>query len=218
MNNIVDHWLQNLFPLPMATPDLSIESNLRGVIAGVDEAGRGPWCGPVVAAAAIIDPANIPAGINDSKKLSASKRDALYEQILTNCKTGIGIATVEEIDALNILGATKLAMRRAVEMLPVRPDIALVDGNRAPEMPCAVQTVIGGDAKSLSIAAASIIAKVTRDRIMRELAREFPGYGWENNAGYGTAQHQAALLLLGVTPHHRRSFAPIRALLEESVA
>ena len=123
------------------------------------------------------------------------------------------MASVDEIDSMNILEATKLAMRRAIEQLSVIPDLALVDGNRAPILPCKVQTVIGGDAKSLSIAAASIIAKVTRDRLMCELAREFPGYGWERNAGYGTSLHQAGLASLGVTPHHRRSFAPIRALI-----
>ena len=199
----------------MAQPDLSIESTHRGLIAGVDEAGRGPWAGPVVAAAAILDPAKLPQGINDSKKLTAAKREALFEHILASAHTGVGLASVEEIDRLNILGATKLAMCRAVEALGVVPDIALIDGNRAPEaMRCRVQTVIGGDAKSLSIAAASIIAKVTRDRIMEKLAREYPGYGWEKNAGYGTAAHQAGLASLGITPHHRQSFAPIRALLE----
>ena len=201
----------------MPQPDLSIEATHSGIIAGVDEAGRGPWAGPVVAAAAILDPARLPTGINDSKKLSAAKRDALFDAIQNCARTGVGIASVEEIDALNILGATKLAMCRAVEALGVLPDIALVDGNRAPEkMRCRVQTVIGGDAKSLSIAAASIIAKVTRDRIMEQLAREYPGYGWEKNAGYGTAAHQAGLATFGVTPHHRQSFAPIRALLEQA--
>ncbi|NBX03227.1 MAG: ribonuclease HII [Alphaproteobacteria bacterium] len=202
----------------MTKPDLSIERTHTGIICGVDEAGRGPWAGPVVAAAAIIDASNIPAGINDSKKLTAAKRDALFDHILACAKTGVGIASVEEIDTLNILGATKLAMCRAVENLGVAPDVALVDGNRVPEkMRCRVQTVVGGDALSLSIAAASIIAKVTRDRMMEELAREYPGYGWEKNAGYGTALHQAGLAKYGVTPHHRRSFAPIRVLLEQEL-
>jgi len=138
----------------------------------------------------------------------------LYDAILANATCAVGMASVGEIDTLNILGATKLAMCRAVDRLSVMPDIALVDGNRAPALPCRVKTVIGGDALSLSIAAASIIAKVTRDRLMSELARDYPGYGWEHNAGYGTAIHQSALVSLGVTPHHRRSFAPVRALLE----
>lgn len=198
----------------MSQPDFSIESSEQGIVAGVDEAGRGPWAGPVVAAAVILDPQRFPPGINDSKKLNSAKREALYDAILAHAKAGVGIATVEEIDRLNILGATKLAMCRAVELLGVIPDIALVDGNRAPAMPCRVKTVIGGDAKSLSIAAASIIAKVTRDRIMCELAREFPFYGWEKNAGYGTALHQNGLAAHGVTIHHRKTFAPIRALLE----
>ena len=197
----------------MGTPDFSIELSFSGIIAGVDEAGRGPWAGPVVAAAVILDQKNIPAGINDSKKMTATKREQLYEIIIATYPTGVGMASVDEIDSMNILEATKLAMRRAIEQLSVIPDLALVDGNRAPILPCKVQTVIGGDAKSLSIAAASIIAKVTRDRLMCELAREFPGYGWERNAGYGTSLHQAGLASLGVTPHHRRSFAPIRALI-----
>ncbi len=196
-------------------PNLSLEDTHGGIVAGVDEAGRGPWAGPVVAAAAILNPAQLPAGINDSKKLSAGKREALFGKILSCARTGVGIASVEEIDALNILGATMLAMRRALLALPVMPDIALIDGNRAPDMPCRVETVIGGDARSLSIAAASIIAKVTRDRMMAELAREFPHYGWEKNAGYGTAIHQKGLALHGITAHHRKSFAPIRVLLED---
>jgi ribonuclease HII len=200
----------------MPVPDFSLESSYTGIVAGIDEAGRGPWAGPVVAAAVILDSRNIPTGLNDSKKLTAAKREMLYAQLLEQAKTGVGIATVEEIDALNILQASLLAMRRACEMLPEKPDIALVDGNRAPDLPCTVQTVVGGDAKSLSIAAASIIAKVTRDRLMAELAQEFPHYGWEKNAGYGTAAHQKGLAGHGITIHHRRSFAPIRALLERA--
>lgn len=184
------------------------------MVAGIDEAGRGPWAGPVVAGAVIFKSANCPAGINDSKKLTAAKREALFDPIMACATVGIGIASVDEIDTHNILGATKLAMQRAFAQLGVIPELALVDGNRAPKLPCRVQTVIGGDAKSLSIAAASIIAKVTRDRIMRELAREFPYYGWERNAGYGTGAHQQGLATHGVTIHHRRSFAPIRLLLE----
>jgi len=202
----------------VGAPDFSIELSLGGVIAGIDEAGRGPWAGPVVAAAVILDAAYIPAGINDSKKLPAPKREKLYDDIRTRHKFGVGIASVDEIDTINILEATKLAMCRALEALGILPDIALIDGNRAPIMPCKTKTVIGGDALSLSIASASIIAKVTRDRMMRELAAEFPGYGWEHNAGYGTSRHQNALATLGVTPHHRRSFAPIRILLEANAA
>lgn len=200
----------------MPLPDLSIESSVQGVVAGIDEAGRGPWAGPVVAASAIIFPDKIPAGINDSKKLTHSKREQLFDEIMACAITGVGMASVEEIDSLNILEATKLAMRRSLEQLSQMPDIALVDGNRAPALPCKVQTVVGGDAKSISIAAASIIAKVTRDRIMQQLAIEYPGYGWERNAGYGTAAHQKGLATLGITPHHRRSFAPIRAIIESS--
>lgn len=195
-------------------PDLSIEATHSGPVAGIDEAGRGPWAGPVVAAAVILNPNNLPAGIDDSKKLTAARREALFECIMSQASCGIGMASAQEIDALNILAATMLAMQRAVAALPIVPAVALIDGNRAPTLSCRAITVVGGDAKSLSIGAASIVAKVTRDRIMRELAREFPGYGWEKNAGYGTAAHQAGLAAHGVTPQHRRSFAPIHAILE----
>jgi ribonuclease HII len=199
----------------LSKPSFTIESSFSGIVAGIDEAGRGPWAGPVVAAAVILDVSRLPDGINDSKKLSAARREDLYEAILGSARAGVGIATAQEIDEINILQATMLAMRRAVKLLGVVPDMALVDGNRAPKLSCKVQTIIGGDAKCLSIAAASIIAKVTRDRMMRELAQECPGYGWETNAGYGTASHQKGLAELGLTVHHRRSFAPIRALLTE---
>ena len=200
-------------------PDFSLESAHGGLVAGVDEAGRGPWAGPVVAAAVILHPARIPGGINDSKKLSPARRDALYDVILDHAiASGVGIATVEEIDEINILAATMLAMQRAVSLLSPAPTLVLIDGNRAPALPCAVQTVVGGDATSLSIAAASIIAKVTRDRVMAELSRQYPGYGWEKNAGYGTAAHQQCLAERGLTPHHRKSFAPIKALLEKEQA
>lgn len=200
-------------------PDFSLELAAGGIVAGIDEAGRGPWAGPVVAGAAILDRARIPADIaarlDDSKKLSHAKREALFEPLMTGgwAKLGIGLASAAEIDSLNILKATFLAMRRALEALGEMPSLALVDGNRAPTLPCPVQTVVKGDGISLSIAAASIIAKVTRDRIMGELALRYPGYGWESNAGYGTAEHQEALRRLGVTPEHRRSFAPIAALV-----
>ncbi len=194
-------------------PTLQYEAQHSGIIAGIDEAGRGPWAGPVVAAAAILNPAYIPQGIDDSKKLTHAKREALFDFILAHAKTGVGMASVEEIDTLNILGATKLAMQRALAALPVRADVALVDGNQPPKLPCTTIAIIKGDSKSLSIAAASIIAKVTRDRLMCELAQKFPHYGWEKNAGYGTALHQAGITIHGITPHHRRSFKPIKELL-----
>ena len=199
-------------------PDLSLEDEAGGRVAGVDEAGRGPWAGPVVAAAVVFGaggpPAPLRAAITDSKLLKAESRAALQPAILACADAAVGIASVAEIDAMNILQATLLAMRRAVVRLALPPDLALVDGSRAPRLPCAVRTVVGGDRASLSIAAASIVAKVTRDRLMARLALEHPGYGWERNAGYGTAEHQAGLARLGVTAHHRRSFRPIRERLE----
>ena len=199
-------------------PDLSLEEEAGGRVAGVDEAGRGPWAGPVVAAAVVFGaggpPAPLRAAITDSKLLKAESRAALQPAILACADAAVGIASVAEIDAMNILQATLLAMRRAVVRLAHPPDLALVDGNRAPRLPCAVRTVVGGDRASLSIAAASIVAKVARDRLMARLALEHPGYGWERNAGYGTAEHQAGLARLGVTAHHRRSFRPIRERLE----
>ena len=197
-------------------PDLSLEIEAGGVVAGVDEAGRGPWAGDVVAASVILDYNNVPSGINDSKKLSSIKRYKLYEEILQSAKTGVGIATVKEIDRINILEATKLAMQRAVMMLgDVDINLVLIDGNRAPKLQFPTKTVIGGDAKSLSIAAASIVAKVTRDKMMYELAEIYPHYGWDRNAGYGTKHHQQAISQYGITEHHRRSFRPIRELLSE---
>ena len=184
-------------------------------VAGIDEAGRGPWAGPVVAAAVILIPERTPAGLNDSKKLSANLREALYSDIVEQASVGVGIADVALIDARNILQATLFAMRSAVVDLDEKPACALVDGNSCPDLPCPAETLIKGDARSLSIAAASIIAKVTRDRMMAALAREHPGYGWERNKGYGTREHAQALQQIGVTRHHRRSFAPVRAALEE---
>lgn len=186
-----------------------------GIIAGVDEAGRGPWAGPVIAAAVILDPRGIPPGLDDSKKLSALKREALYAQLQTCARIGVGQASVAEIDTQNILNASLLAMTRAVSALPATPSLVLVDGNRAPILACKSETLIGGDARSLSIAAASIIAKVSRDRIMGVLDTEFPGYGWKTNQGYGTRAHRDALSRLGVTPHHRRSFKPVYKMLCE---
>jgi ribonuclease HII len=178
------------------------------VVAGVDEAGRGPWAGPVVAAAVILDAARIPAGIADSKRLTAARRDALFDAILATARVGVGEASVAEIDALNILNANHLAMTRAVAALGTAPDLVIVDGNRAPRWPWRTETLVKGDALCLSIAAASIVAKVTRDRLMLVLDADYPAYGWAANKGYGTATHAAALAHLGPTSHHRMSFAP----------
>jgi ribonuclease HII len=195
-------------------PDFSLERSCKqGPVAGIDEAGRGPWAGPVVAAAVILDEKTLPKDIakrlDDSKVVPPPLRGELFGLLPLYALIGVGQATVEEIDSHNILQATMLAMARAVQRLPVAPAMALVDGNRMPALPCPVRTVVKGDGLSLSIAAASIIAKVTRDRIMADLARQHPGYGWEHNAGYGTAEHQAALKRLGITRHHRQSFRPI---------
>jgi ribonuclease HII len=202
-------------------PDLEYENAHDGLVAGIDEAGRGPWAGPVVAAAVILDQDNMPPGMDDSKKLSKKKREALYDPILASARFAVGMASVAEIDELNILGATMLAMRRALRGLfdcdQPGPDFALIDGNRLPtELPCPAQTIIKGDGKSLSIAAASIVAKVTRDRLMADLDSRFPGYGWKKNQGYGTPEHQLGLQHLGVTIHHRTSFAPIQKLIKIS--
>lgn len=199
------------------TPDLTIERRYQGSVCGVDEVGRGPLAGPVIACAVVL-----PAGIeltalgreiDDSKKLTARQRRVLASEIRAEAMVAIGHATVEEIDTLNILRASGLAMARAVAKLPVVPDHALVDGNRVPDLPCPGTAVVGGDGRSLSIAAASIIAKHCRDRLMARFARRYPGYGWERNAGYGTAEHRAALRTLGVTPLHRRTFAPVSEIL-----
>jgi len=198
-------------------PDLRLETEAGGIVAGIDEVGRGPWAGPVVAAAVILDAAALPRGladaIDDSKRLSARRREDIADRLPACARIGIGAAATAEITSLNILGATFLAMRRAVDALGAPPDLALVDGNRLPSLPCPARTVVKGDGVSLSIAAASIVAKVTRDRLMARLAARYPGFGWERNAGYGTAEHQAALRRLGVTPHHRKSFAPIVKIL-----
>ena len=205
-------------------PNLDIEKllGLNGLIAGFDEAGRGPWCGPVVAACVCWPDLNIPedlaSAINDSKKLTAKKREALFPKIMaSNAIVGVGQASAEEIDELNILQASFLAMHRALEQVQAKgfnPVFGLIDGNRLPKWDIPCQAVIGGDGKSLSIGAASIVAKVTRDRIMADLAKEFPAYGWDRNAGYGTAEHIAALKEYGPTIHHRKSYAPIKKFLE----
>ncbi|WP_448665191.1 ribonuclease HII [Sphingomonas sp. CJ20] len=194
-------------------PDFSYESRYRlahnGPVAGVDEAGRGPLAGPVVAAAVVLDPNCVPDGINDSKALTAAKRERLCAEILACAQVGVGIASVEEIDTLNILWATMLAMTRAVDALGVAPAFVLVDGNRCPDWAHRSHPVVGGDALCLSIAAASIVAKHRRDCMMIELDALHPGYGWASNKGYGAKVHQEALRRLGPTPHHRRSFAPV---------
>ncbi len=210
-------------------PDFSFETRLGAVrghfVVGIDEAGRGPWAGPVVAAAVWLSPEALPAGlldrIDDSKRLTRQAREALCRALQATgpaaARIGIGEAGVIEIDRLNILQASLLAMSRAVADLQGTPDAALIDGNTAPRLPCPAETVVKGDGRCLSIAAASIIAKVTRDRHMSGLAARHPGYGWERNQGYGTAEHRAALTRLGITPEHRRSFRPVRELLNISI-
>ena len=176
-------------------------------ICGIDEAGRGPLAGPVYAAAVVLHPGQVIDGVNDSKKLSEKKREALFDKICTECAAyGIGMATEQEIDEINILNATYLAMQRAAAALQVTPDCALVDGNRAPEMPMEVRTIIKGDAQSASIAAASILAKVSRDRYMLKMAEEYPQYAFEKHKGYGTKLHYERLEAYGISPIHRRSF------------
>jgi ribonuclease HII len=196
-------------------PDFSYEivhgRDAGKIICGVDEVGRGPLAGPVVAAAVILPqdfPLTISGEIKDSKKMSAKAREDLFEPLIQNCRYAIAEASVAEIDTLNILWASMLAMERAVSLLGTL-DVALIDGNRAPKTACAAVPLIKGDDKSLSIAAASIIAKVQRDRLMKKLAEEFPHYGWDLNAGYGTSQHLAALVEHGLTHWHRGSFAPV---------
>jgi ribonuclease HII len=204
-------------------PDFALERRCLGVVCGIDEAGRGPLAGPVVAAAVVLDRRRLPKalryGLDDSKKLTPEAREdyaALLES--SGAQIGIGAASVIEIDRRNILQATLAAMCRAVAALPCSPSIALVDGNVAPALPCAVKTVVGGDGLSLSIAAASVIAKVTRDRLMRRLAQRYGGYGWDTNVGYGTPEHRSGIVLQGLTPHHRRSFSPIQLALGLEVA
>ncbi|TKZ17133.1 ribonuclease HII [Shimia litoralis] len=202
----------------MYTPDYSFETLARengfSRIAGVDEVGRGPLAGPVTAAAVVLNPSNIPAGLNDSKALSAKRREALYDVIFEQADVCIAHASVEEIDDLNILRASHLAMERAVAGLPNAPDHLLIDGNMIPRgLTGSSQAIVKGDARSVSISAASIVAKICRDRIMWDLAQQFPGYGWETNAGYPSKSHKEALVKLGVTPHHRRSFKPVHNIL-----
>jgi len=184
-----------------------------GPIAGVDESGRGPLAGPVVAAAVVLDPAFIPDGIADCKGLDAKGRQSVFQAIVAAAQVGIGVASVERIDADNILNASLWAMAQAVARLTDRPRLVLVDGNKAPHLGCATRAIVQGDAKCLSIAAASVIAKVVRDAMMAELARDYPHYGFDRHKGYGTREHHAAIARHGVTPHHRRSFRPVQLAL-----
>lgn len=201
-------------------PDFSYEAAAGcEAICGVDEVGRGPWAGPVLAAAVVFDrprlPASLAARIDDSKKLTRANREAVAAELPAYARIGIGIADVAEIQQLNIYWASLQAMLRAVQALGACPELALVDGNAKPPLTCPVRCIIGGDALSLSIAAASIIAKVTRDGMMRVLAHEYPGYGFEQHKGYGTAGHRAALKALGPTPHHRMGFPSVQAVLAQ---
>ena len=187
---------------------------MAGPICGVDEAGRGPLAGPVVAAAVILDRSRIPKGLNDSKLLSEEDRETLYPRIMEMAvAVGVGEAGVEEIDLVNIRQATHLAMARAVRALSIPAAFALVDGNDAPALPCKCETLVKGDSRSVSIAAASIIAKVTRDRLMALLHENHPVYGWRQNKGYGTPEHLSGLRAHGITVHHRRSFSPVHHIL-----
>lgn len=199
------------------SPDFSFERAAfsRGLrrVAGVDEVGRGPLAGPVTAAAVILDPANFPEGLNDSKALTAKRREALYDQIMEVAEVSIAHASVAEIDEINILRASHLAMMRAIAGLG-DVDHLLVDGNMLPrDLAVSAEAIVKGDGRSVSISAASIMAKVCRDRLMVDLAQQHPGYGWETNAGYGSKRHIEALRNLGVTPHHRRSFKPVYNIL-----
>ncbi len=201
-------------------PTLDFDQQYQGVVAGIDEVGRGPWAGPVVAAVAVFESFSLPSflieNIKDSKLLKKEKRIQVFEmlKVLPGFSYGVGMTSVEDIDRLNILQGTFLAMKRALDKLTLSPQVLLIDGKTVPKFDgYEIHPVIKGDSKSYSIAAASIIAKVTRDSLMESLAVDYPQYGWERNAGYGTAEHQRALADFGVTSHHRKSFAPIRALL-----
>ncbi len=197
-----------------SVPDFAHEARLRArgfeLVAGVDEVGRGPLAGPVVAAAVILDPDHLPDGLNDSKKLTASVRERLFTEIMRHAHVAIASIPAARIDVINIRQATFEAMAGAVNGLAVRADFALIDGRDVPPLPCPAEALIGGDRRSLSIAAASIIAKVTRDRMMTLLAQTYPDYGFEKHMGYGTAKHLKALDLHGPTPLHRMSFAPLK--------
>ncbi len=198
-------------------PSFFYEKQYSGNVAGIDEVGCGPWAGPVVASAVILNQKKIPEKlleiIQDSKKLSFKKREIIYQELMrlrgNGCFIAWAEASVQEIDTLNIRRAAMLAMKRAVEILEIQPEVALVDGNVKPSLQCHIQTLVKGDTLSFSIAAASIVAKVVRDKIMCKLSEQYPFYGWEKNAGYGTAGHHRAIAIHGITPYHRISFAPI---------
>ena len=194
-------------------PSYKFDQAYETPIIGVDEVGRGPLAGPVISAAIILNKEKIPEGINDSKKLSKKKREVINEELISQHSFAIGIASVEEIDKINILQASLLAMKRAVLNLNIKPQTILVDGNKLPDLEYNMYPIIKGDNKSISIAAASIIAKVYRDKLMQDLSLQYPGYYWEKDSGYGTKQHLLALNSLGVTPIHRKSFAPIYNML-----
>jgi ribonuclease HII len=196
--------------MPKTTPDWTFETRYKGAVCGVDEAGRGPLAGPVVASAVILNPHNTPEGLNDSKALSGAAREHLLNIILQTSHVAVGIAEPEEIDRINILAASMIAMQRAVAGLPDLPEAALIDGNKAPDLGCKVETIVKGDAKSLSIAAASIVAKVTRDKLMVRANDRFPGYGFARHKGYPTQYHRDQLNILGPCPIHRRSYAPVK--------
>ena len=192
------------------SPNFEWEDKYSGIIAGIDEAGRGPLAGPVVAAAVILDRNNYPLGLNDSKKLSAKRRTTLYAELQNTAIIGVSIIEATTIDQINILQATYRAMSLAVEQLPTTPQHCLIDGNRLPPLSIEATAITKGDMKSLSIAAASIIAKVTRDQIMTDLHQAHPEYGWDRNMGYGTKAHIEAIQNHGPTPYHRMSFAPLK--------
>ena len=185
----------------------------KKLIAGIDEAGRGPWAGPVVSAAVILNDKNIPDGLNDSKKLSEKKRLSLYSSIYNFHSVGVGISSIEEIDSMNVLQATFLSMKRAVEDLNPQPEYIIIDGNLDPGLNFKTKCIIKGDSISISIAAASVVAKVTRDNLMLKLDKEFPNYNLKKNKGYGTAEHRNALELHGPCKYHRKSFSPINKML-----
>ncbi|QKX03078.1 ribonuclease HII [Wolbachia endosymbiont of Litomosoides sigmodontis] len=202
----------------MAYPDFTLENKLSGVIAGVDEVGRGALAGPVISAAVIFPSRSmVIEEINDSKKLTARNRQILYEKITSIAKFGIGIASVAEINSYNILQATKLSMERALVELGVELDYVLIDGNQPPKIRWKMKSIINGDNLSISIAAASIVAKVTRDQLMQELHNQYPKYNWYKNKGYGTKEHISAINLYGVTGYHRKSFAPVLSSIKRAL-
>lgn len=204
---------------PTYDTETRMVEGLRGPVCGVDEAGRGAWAGPVMAAAVILNAHCIPAGLQDSKKLTEPRREVLAKAIWACARVGVGAAGVDEIDRIGVGKANYLAMQRAVAALPIRPRGAIIDGLYAPILPgCETVTMVKGDSKSLSVAAASIIAKVTRDRVMRDIDEKFPAYAWASNKGYGAKAHQTALIEYGITPHHRCSFAPVAKLLKTEQA